>query len=320
MKKLLVFPILFAILLALFLLTNPFRALDNDDKSRIVEINATSSDAVSLELIDAGIINSFTIFNIAYTIKGGGKIEPGAYYLSKNMDMWQIIDELNEGPDLIKIVVLEGMRKEQIGEKLQSALKWDNRKLDKWINEDTTQSYEYIEGVYFPDTYFIPKEEDGKQIARRMINNFDQKFAPFYQEFENKNIKWTTAIKIASIIEREAAGTHDMALISGIIWNRLNEEQKLDIDATIQYSLGKKGKWWPRITGEDIRNNNSRFNTYVYKGLPPHPISNPGLSSIRAVLNPEETDCLYYLHDRKRQIHCSKTYKEHLVNIDKYLN
>ncbi len=93
---------------------------------------------------------------------------------------------------------------------------------------------------------------------------------------------------------------------------------RLEIDATIQYALGKKGNWWPPLSG-NLRKIDSPYNTYIIKGLPPGPIASPSLSSIKAVVYPQETDCFYYLHDHNKQIHCSKTYQEHLLNIEKYL-
>ena len=95
----------------------------------------------------------------------------------------------------------------------------------------------------------------------------------------------------------------------------------LEIDATIQYAKGKSnGKWWSIVTPSDIKTIDSPYNTYEHKGLPPHPIANPGLSAINAALNPKETNCIFYLHDRNRMIHCAVTYQEHLKNIEKYLN
>lgn len=237
------------------------------------------------------------------------------------MDSWEVIENLINGPQLKWVTVPEGIRKEQIGERLQAALGWNNEELKKW-NETYTTTYEDLrEGVYFPDKYLIPVDENGEEIAKRMIINFNEKMEPYFDKFAEKDIKWTTAIKLASIIEREAGGPGDMPLIAGILWNRLLKNQKLEIDATIQYAMGKtNGKWWPTVRGSDIRNTDSPFNTYKHTGLPPYPISNPGISAIDAVLNPEETDCFYYLHDKSRQIHCSVTYEEHLENIEKYLN
>ncbi len=321
MKKILLIILFIAVIsLAAFFL-NPFRAPGGSDKPEIVIIENDTADTAAIKLENKGFIRSFTAFNIAYKLKGKAKTEPGGYYLSKNMNNWQIIQALNDGPDLKSITFPEGLRKEQIGERLKNTLGWTDEELKEWNSTYTKNNSDYREGVYFPDTYLIPVKETPTQVANRMINNFNDKFALYYQKFSEQNIKWTTAIKIASIIQREAGGPNDMPIISGIIWNRLNNGQKLQMDASIQYAKGKtEGQWWSVITPSDIKNIDSPYNSYKYSGLPPHPISNPGLSAIDAVLNPQKTDCIYYLHDHSRQIHCAVTYKEHLENIEKYLN
>lgn len=323
MKKFLsMLSILLSIALFTIYFLNPFGAPGNSNKKEIVIIDTNQDDAVALTLQEKGFIKSFIAFDIALGIKGKkNKVEPGGYYLSKDMDAWEVIENLTNGPQLKWVTVPEGIRKEQIGERLQAALGWNNEELKKW-NETYTTTYEDLtEGVYFPDKYLIPVDENGEEIAKRMIINFNEKMEPYFDKFAEKDIKWTTAIKLASIIEREAGGPGDMPLIAGVLWNRLLKNQKLEIDATIQYAMGKtNGKWWPTVRGSDIRNTDSPFNTYKFSGLPPTPIANPGISAIDAVLNPEETDCFYYLHDRSRQIHCSVTYEEHLENIEKYLN
>lgn len=218
------------------------------------------------------------------------------------------------------VVIPEGLRKEEIGEILDKTFNWSSEELNKWDNTYTAMKFDYIEGVYFPDTYLIPVTENGLDISKRMIRHFDEKFAPYLPQFAKQNIVWTTGLRLASIVQREAAGKDDMPLIAGILWNRLLKEMNLEIDATVQYARGKTDKgWWAPIKASDITDIDSPYNTYKYKGLPPHPISNPGISAIEAVLNPTETDCLYYLHDNNRQIHCAVTYEEHKANIEKYL-
>jgi UPF0755 protein len=101
------------------------------------------------------------------------------------------------------------------------------------------------------------------------------------KKFAEKDVLWTTGLKVASIIQREAAGKEDMALISGVIWNRLLNDQPLEIDATIQYARGNTGSgWWAPIKASDIDNIDSPYNTYKNNGLPPTPISNPGIDAI----------------------------------------
>jgi len=321
MKKLSAFVLLLLTIFIGIYFAYSLKAPGSENKKEIIIINSDSPDAAALELEDKGFIKSFNAFNLAYKFKGSNKIEPGGYYLSKNMNSLKVIEELNKGPALKSITFPEGLRKEQIGERLQKLLNWDNEEIAEWNNVYSENNTDYKEGVYFPDTYLIPIDETPTQVANRMIANFNEKFEPYFDKFTEKNIKWTTALKIASLIEREAGGPSDMKLISGVIWNRLNRGEKLDIDATIQYAKGKtNGQWWSLVTGNDIQNIDSPYNTYKYRGLPPTPIANPGLTSIEAVLNPQETDCIFYLHANSRQIHCSITYEEHLENIDKYLN
>jgi len=94
----------------------------------------------------------------------------------------------------------------------------------------------------------------------------------------------------------------------------------LQIDATMQYTLGKNkdGRWWGAIDINE-KQSDSPYNSYLHKGLPPTPICSPNIDYIEAALNPDETPCLFYLHDRSGQIHCAETYEGHLKNIDKYL-
>jgi UPF0755 protein len=217
------------------------------------------------------------------------------------------------------VVVKEGLRKEEIAELLFRGLDWTEKEKETWIGVTTNQEANYTEGVYFPDTYLIPTDEDGQDIAKRMRRRFEEKFKEYAEEAQKQNIRWPTVIKIASLVQREAAGKDDMALIAGIIWNRLLVDMKLDIDATLQYVVGsEEGGWWPKISAED-KLTDSPYNTYKYKGLPPTPIANPGIDAIEAVIFPKTTKCLYYLHDKKKEIHCAENYKDHQKNIEIYL-
>lgn len=247
-------------------------------------------------------------------------IESGGYRLSQSMNAWQIAKKITGRQDLFWVVISFCPRKEQVGEKLTGILNWQSDQLSTWNTLYKNDKPEYFEGVYYPDTYLLPADETPAQVAQRFINHFNEKFAPLAAQFAAKNIRWTTGLKIASLIAREAAGTEDMKLISGIIWNRLDKGMPLQIDATMQYTLGKNadGSWWGNISLEQ-KQSDSPYNSYLYKGLPPTPICSPNLDAIEAALNPEETDCLYYLHDENKQIHCAKTYKEHLTNVKKYL-
>lgn len=284
-------------------------------------VSSVDTTNVVKRLKDNGFIRNSWAFNLALS-RTGKDIESGGYKISKSMNVWELARTLTSPPSLKWVVIPEGLRKEEIGERLAKVLGWDEKQLHDWTYTYTAMDYDHLEGVYFPDTYLIPVEENGLDVANRLRRRFDEKFAPYMTKFLKQNVKWTTALKIASIVQREAAGKEDMPLIAGILWNRLLKDMKLEVDATVQYARDDRDNlttgFWKPISPAD-KEIDSKYNTYKYTGLPPFPICNPGLDAIDAVLNPAETDCLYYLHDSNRQIHCAKTYQEHLANIEKYL-
>lgn len=266
-----------------------------------------------------GFIKSPWMFRFALRWKSGKDIQPGGYKISKSMDVWEIAGVLAGEPYMKWAVIPEGLRKEEIADILAATLSWNDEEKQEWITKYTAMKYDYTEGVYFPDTYLIPVDEPPLDVAERLRAKFEEQFAPYAEEALKQNIKWDTLLKIASIVQREAAGKSDMPLIAGILWNRLLAGMKLEVDATVQYARGKTPDgWWMPIKPAD-KEIDSPYNTYRYKGLPPHPIANPGIDAIKAVLHPEKTECLYYLHDKLGTIHCAKTYKEHQQNIEKYL-
>jgi UPF0755 protein len=273
---------------------------------------------VSGELKSAGFIRSEWAFALALRLRGVTAVKPGGYELSKAMNVWQVAGVFARPSQTKWVVIPEGLRKEEIADILAKQLGWDGTARQAWLDA-TTPDADRVEGVYFPDSYLIPGDEQPPAVAARLRARFEEKFALYAPEALRQNEKWTTLLKIASLVQREAAGAGDMPLIAGIIWNRLDVGMKLDIDATVQYARGDTGRgWWAPIAAAD-KQLDSPYNTYKYAGLPPHPIDNPGLDAIAAALHPAKTDCLYYLHDRTGAIHCAETYEEHQANIAKYL-
>jgi UPF0755 protein len=297
------------------------RPTDPQAGESLFVISRTNQSETIKRLEQSGYLRSRLSLSLARLITFRfGEIEPGGYKISQAMNAQKIITVLTSEPQLKWITIPEGLRKEEIGERLAKELYWNNGELEKWNTVYTAMEYDYREGVYFPDTYLIPVDENGLDTAKRMITRFNERFTGYPEKFAKKDVLWTTGLKVASIIQREAAGKEDMPLISGVIWNRLLNDQPLEIDATVQYARGKTDSgWWAPIRASDIDTVDSLYNTYKNTGLPPTPISNPGIEAIEAALNPEETDCFYYLHDNDRQIHCAVSLEEHEQNIEKYL-
>ena len=275
-------------------------------------------ETVVQELKAGGYIKSMTAFRVAYGTQGGMRdIREGGYVISPSMDVWTVADRLSQSPYLAWITFPPGWRKEQIADYLTRKLDWTPEQKRQFIEVDTAPSFEEIEGVYYGDTYLIPSDQNPAQIAARLRDRFKEMFAPYAAQTVEKNVTWTETLIMASLIEREAA-KNDKHLVAGILWNRINDGMRLQVDASLQYIRGEEGNWWPQPRPED-KDLESPFNTYRNTGLPPHPIANPSLESIEAALNPEDTDCIYYLHDLNGQIHCSVTYAGHVANVNRYL-
>jgi UPF0755 protein len=222
-------------------------------------------------------------------------------------------------PSMRMVYIQEGLRKEQIAEIMAEKLDWDEKEKRMFINAHLALDTDNLEGKYFPKTYLLYKDEDPMGVTAAMLKQFSKETSKVRKQKRMEVIKEDTALKIASIIQREAGGKSDMKLISGIIWNRLWAGMKLQMDATLQYAKGnEEDGWWSQVDSSD-KKINSPYNTYKEEGLPPSPIANPGLAAIEAAYNPQKTSCIFYLHDKNRKIHCAKTYEEHKKNIEKYL-
>ena len=216
-------------------------------------------------------------------------------------------------PSIRIVRVEEGLRKEEVAQVVANKLNWNIQEKEDFISTAN------VEGHYFPKTYLIYKDENPSAVQATMFDEFSKQVSKVKKPKSKNIINEDTIIKIASIIQREAAGKEDMNLISGIIWNRIYGGMKLQIDATLQYAKGsEEDGWWQQVVPED-KKIESFYNTYLYAGLPPGPIANPGLAAISAAYNPQKTSCLFYLHDKNKKIHCAINYKEHKNNIETYL-
>jgi UPF0755 protein len=175
-----------------------------------------------------------------------------------------------------------------------------------------------LEGYLFPDTYNLSTDMTAIDLVKVMLDNFENQVDAELQERFNENgFSLHQAVTLASIIEREAVIAEEGPVIASVFINRLALGMKLEADPTVQYAIGSEGGgWWkPSLTLDDL-NVQSPYNTYLYEGLPPGPIANPGLSALRAVAYPAETTYLYFraMCDGSGRHAFAVTYEEHLEN------
>lgn len=270
------------------------------------------------DLYNRGYIsNKFNYYSILLLSSLLGDIEPGGYSLNRAMGALTLHAKLSE-PDYRYVTIPEGVRKEEIADILADKLDWSDEKRKEFGSSVPQCFFIGGEGFFAAGKYLLHKDESidiiKNEMHKRFLENISEKLGGPQEGIVNLH----QAVTIASLIQKEAAGKNDMRLISGIIWNRLFEEIPLQIDATLQFAKGKEGYWWPKVNARD-KFIDSPYNTYKNEGLPPGPIATPSMDAVEAAISPSDTDCLFYIHDRSRNIHCSTTYEGHKRNIAYYL-
>ncbi len=186
------------------------------------------------------------------------------------------------------------------------------------IDFDSGEFYELAkdsEGYLFPETYFVPADFTPEKLFDLLTKTYKEKTAAFNEQISKNSLSSYEIVTLASIIEREANDDESMQLVANILLQRLDLGMPLQVDASMEYILEKPLK---ELTADDLKID-TPYNTYLYTGLTPTPIGNPGLVSIAAVLNAVPTEYLYYITDEEGEFHYAKTYAEHLRNIEKYL-
>lgn len=218
------------------------------------------------------------------------------------------------------VVVEPGFRKEEVAQAFADALKWDKKTKAEFLKP--ADGGLLSEGTMTPGMYAIETGAGGAEAQSLTDERFKNQILSRYGTSTSEVVPIDEALTIASLIQRETADKQEMRLISGIIWNRIFNGMALQLDATLQYAKAnsKKGTvtdWWPTVYPRD-KYIKSPYNTYQNVGLPPTPISNPGVAAVIAALNPKKTDCLFYFHDKQGDFHCAATYEEHVKLLKKY--
>lgn len=267
--------------------------------------------AVSKNLKDQGLIkDSIAFFLLTKKLGIDNKIEAGDFRLFPSMSAEEIANELTHGTLDIWVTIPEGQRAAEIADSLRKKMPNYDASWDQKLAQN--------EGYLFPETYLFPVDANIDTIITMMrTNTFDNKYSTL--NITKKGFTQNQIVTVASLIEREAKHPQDRPIIASVIYNRLELGMPLQIDATVQYAKGQvKGNWWPTITQDDYKSVVSSYNTYLNPGLPPGPISNPGLSSLEAAANPANTNYIYYITDKNGVNRYAETLSGHNANIQKY--
>ncbi|MBI2863568.1 MAG: endolytic transglycosylase MltG [Chloroflexi bacterium] len=290
---------------------------------------------IGQRLKEQGLIRSVDAFRLLVTYYGvGAHLEAGEYELRPNMTTTEVISVINKG--IVKttsFTIPEGWRIAQIAEAVGKKGVFGKDEFLKAV-KDGGNGYEFLanvpsssslEGYLFPDTYSISPSSSPADLVNQLLKNFDRRVTPAMRAKAIANgLSLHEVITLASIVEREAVVTTERPLIASVYLNRLKLGMPLQADPTVQYSLAndpasvaKFGFWKVGLTEADLEQV-SPYNTYRNKGLPPGPICNPGLASIQAVLEPAESDFLYFVAADDGSHAFAKTLDEHERNIRRY--
>jgi UPF0755 protein len=300
-------------------------ALNPSGSDRItvsVPEGATGADVAEL-LYEKDLIRSVTAFNFYLRQNElSDQLKAGRYVLQENYTMPRIVEILASGKSTeFAVTLLEGWTAQQIAEELEAE---ELTTVDDFMNCLKECEFDfnfipegYLEGYLYPDTYFVnPDSYSDEAFIARLLNTFKKKLSDEDWVAVNASPRNFEDIMImASIVEREERNEEERPTVAGILWNRFDAGIGLYADATVLYGLGRTSGG---LSVEDLESD-TPYNTRKFAGLPPTPISNPSITSIRAALYPEDTDYWYYLHDSDGNVHYAKTLDEHNVNKARYI-
>ncbi len=248
-------------------------------------------------------------------------LQAGEYRFTRPMAFSEVLDHMARG-DVVKhaVVVPEGLTAEETFEQFWSrgisrpeAFRKAFR--DPQLVASLAPGAPDLEGFLFPDTYVVTRSTSARQIVESMVANFRKHFT---QELRARSAAQDRtlreAVTLASIVQKETSLPREAAVIAGVYQNRLRRGMRLQADPTVAYALKRDGKWTGTVYRSDY-GYESPYNTYLYGGLPPGPISNPGLASLRAAAAPARTEYLYFVADNSGGHRFSRTFEEHLEAI-----
>lgn len=271
----------------------------------IVESGSTTA-AIARQFADLGVIESVLAFRFEVRDMGvDGKLRAGEYDLTTGMANEDVIDLMLSGPsaEYVDVTIPEGFTAEQVAARMAARAGADAEEIMRLCTSGAPEfvaEHPYLAGVHddslegflFPATYSIEASTSAHDIVEMMLDHFDTQVATLDLSFaESHDLGLGEVVIIASILEREAQLDTEFPLVSSVIYNRLEQPMKLQLCATVMYTMPDGTT---SLTNKDLEQE-TPYNTYLHDGLPVGPISNPGLRALQAAAQPADTDYLYYV-------------------------
>jgi UPF0755 protein len=310
-NRFVLFVICFCITLAVFLFISDAPQNFRPDTLIKIEEGVTVKQMANI-LKKENIIRSTTLFNLRVQLSEYKVIKAGEYLFEERENVFTVSRRLMEGDfgiPIIQVTITEGMTVREIAERMASRFPKFNSA--KFIN--LASKYE---GYLFPDTYNFNLFIDEVKIIEIMRDNFDKRISEIQDQIDSSTRTLNEIITMASIVEKEAT-RETIQEVSDVLWNRINIGMRLEVDAAFVYSINKNSF---TVTMAELRDENNPYNTYVHTGLPPTPISNPGMESILASINTNPTDYVFFLTGRDGEMYFANDFDTHIKNRILYLD
>ncbi|HXK34009.1 MAG TPA: endolytic transglycosylase MltG [Dehalococcoidia bacterium] len=312
---------------------HPLPALAQGDEPVLVTVDeGQSAESIGQELADAGVIRSGRLFEVLVGLRGvSGALEAGEYEFRQGMATLTVVERIASGRTASnRVVIPEGRRAEEVARILADAgVVTADAFMAALAKSQYRQAFlsqvpgDSLEGFLFPAAYEFSRQTSPQEAVDTLLRGFDENVASTLQ-VEGQPLSLYEVVTLASIVEREAVVPEERPIIASVFLNRLQAGIPLQADPTVQYAIAADpanveqfGYWKQGLTLEDLQFD-SPYNTYVYPGLPPGPICNPGLSSIEAVVRPASTAFLYFVARDDGTHVFAETLEEHLANVERY--
>jgi UPF0755 protein len=251
-----------------------------------------------------------------------GRLHVGQYELSPHQSTKQILEDITQGRvKTWRVTLPEGSRAEEIAERLEASGLVDGKQFraalgDPKLAAELNISTPNFEGYLYPDTYWLPRGLAADQIVRILVGHFNAIWESDIEPQATKaGLSKHEVVTLASIVEKETASSPERARIAAVFLNRLKRGMRLETDPTVIYGIED---FDGNLRRRHLNDKMNPYNTYQHFGLPPGPIANPGSAALHAVVNPEETNYLYFVSRNNGTHAFSESYAEHVKAVNQY--
>jgi len=271
-----------------------------------------TAEEIAILLEDSNVIESKKLFlGLTRTVFNGNNIKAGEYFFSNKVGPFIVAYRVAtglHGVEPIQVTFAEGFTIREIANRVEATFPHISA-------EEFKEKAEGLEGYLFPDTYNFSPKVSAQTIVSTMYGEFQKQIKLLESEMDF-NRPLSDIVIMASILEREARQLETKRMVSGILWERIEIGMALQVDAVFGY-IFDRSTFHPSLEDLEI---DSPYNTYKYRGLPPGPISNPGIDSLKAAIDPTENEYLFYLTGRDGIMYYAETFDGHRKNRARYLD